>query len=125
MLEQYLHGKSKEYGGNLSVRFPKKKPVKPLMIHGHDEVCLNQFCTCSRCWQYQDMGTLKPKSNGASLMASGFVCRECGLGMDHGKYFTDTIRDQVNKNRQNKKYECEEAALIVHGTADKLSLIHI
>ena len=117
MLEVYLYGEGKEWGGNLSVMRPKNR--KPLMIHGHDEVCLNQHCTCNRCWHYRDMGTLKPKSNGASLMASGFLSRECGLGMNHGSYFTNEIREEVNEIRKKEKYECEEAALIVNGSVNK------
>ena len=61
MLNQYLdEGQSKEFGGNLSVNFPKNQ--KKLMIHGHDEMCLNQYCTCKRCWKLKGLETLRPRT---------------------------------------------------------------
>ena len=52
-------------------------------------------------------------------MNRGIVLRENGFGINHGKYLTKEVRDEVNKRRKKEKYECEEAAAAVLGKVDK------
>ncbi len=39
--------------------------------------------------------------------------------MNHGRYLTKEVQDEVNKRRKNEKYKCEEAATVVFGKVDK------
>ena len=116
MLDEYVLVENKCYGGNRSFR---TKSIKPKMIHGHDEVAIHQFCFQKKCWYVNGAARLLPKSNGASIMASGFMCRETGLGMSNGDLLTDEIVDKVNKSREGKQYNNSAAAKIVFGKTQK------
>ena len=65
------------------------------MIHGHDEVAIHRFFFQKKCWYVNGAARLLPKNNGASIMASGFMSRETGLGMSHGDLLTEEILDKV------------------------------
>ena len=73
------------------------------MIHGHDEVAIHQFCFQEKCWYVNGAAQLLPKNNGASIMASEFMCRETGLGMSHGDLLTEEILDKINKSRDGNE----------------------
>ena len=52
-------------------------------------------------------------------MASGFMCRETGLGMSHGDLLTEEILDKVNKSREGKQFNDSAAAKTVFGRPQK------
>ena len=116
MYNECVTEKNKGWGGNRSVCHQNKKPI---MLHGHDEVSVKQYSTQSKVWYFEGKAKMLPKSDGATIMNSGIVLRENGFGMNHGKYLTKEVRDEVNKRRKKEKYECEEAAAVVFGKVDK------
>mmetsp|Transcript_26808 Transcript_26808/g.33053 ORF Transcript_26808/g.33053 Transcript_26808/m.33053 type:complete len:391 (+) Transcript_26808:1059-2231(+) len=68
-----------QFGGNLSVRFPKGQ--KPLFIFGQDECIFKQYSFTKKAWILPD-GTrpLIPKDEGMGIMLSSFTSREFGYG---------------------------------------------
>jgi hypothetical protein len=85
------------YGGFFSIRQPPNST--PLIVFGHDEAIMkqNQFTPCA--WTMGD-GTacLIPKMEGAGVMYSLFVSRATGVGF--GSFWTEEIRERVNRRRQ-------------------------
>ena len=96
MLDHYVIEENRCHGGNRSVRSTSSKPK---MIHGHDEVAVQQFCFQKKCWYVNGAARLLPKSNGASIMASGFMSRETGLGMSQGDLLTVVYLYAVSKGK--------------------------
>ena len=71
--------KEKEFGGNLSVRFPEGKQA--IIILGHDECIFKQYHFTNKLWVADDKTRpIIPKDEGAGLMISAFQSQEFGFG---------------------------------------------
>ena len=106
-----------QFGGNLSVRIPRD--TKPLICFGQDECIFKQFIFTAKSWTLPDgQKAIIPKDEGYGIMISAMTSREFGFGMQLSA--EDLVK--INKERENKKYSDEEAAVAVHGNSNKQKL---
>jgi hypothetical protein len=115
LLRELLKGS--KFGGNLSVR--KHKDQLPLIIIGQDECIVNQYLFPGRSWMGPEGQTvLLPKSQGDGVMLSSFVSRDFGWDL----FLSDADLIAINELRAGQDYVESEAAMAVHGKADKRPL---
>jgi hypothetical protein len=107
-----------EYGGWLSKRFPDGEKV--VIQWGQDECAFAQHSYSTSEWVMDDgQRTLRPKSDGFTLMISAFQSREFGFGP---KLLEEEL-NRMNAFRAGKHYKDEEAAKEVNqsGTTEKMN----
>ena len=107
-----------DFGGNLSVR--KKEDEKPIIMIGQDECIFKQFLFTHKYWALSD-GTTPPmpKEEGQGVMLSSFCSREFGYGFP----LTQAQLDHINEYRKGQHYLDVDAAMEIHKTTSKPTLI--
>lgn len=106
-----------KFGGNVSVR--KNQHEKPIMSIGQDECIFKQYTFTPKSWSAPDGSkAIIPKDEGMGIMISAFVSREFGFGMK----ISENDLAVINKARENTQYADSEAAITVHGNANKCPL---
>jgi hypothetical protein len=121
-LFEFVSNENKNFGGDLSCRKPNE--ARPIIFIGQDECVFSQYSFSSKTWKGpKGESKLVPKSEGESLMISGFQSRVFGLGL--GREITNDEHQQINARRnlpEYNEYLSAEAAMELNGTVKKEDL---
>ena len=98
--------KEKEFGSNLSVRFPREE--KLLIISSHDECIFKQYALTKKAWAAPNgQHVLVLKDEGQGIMISAFQSQELGFGIN----LSQEQITEVNCTHHGEKYIDKKAAV--------------
>jgi hypothetical protein len=104
-----------KYGGKTSIRVKLDAHNKASIIFGQDDSVFHQYLLSTRQW-VGPKGELPfvPKSDGAGVMVSAFLCRDFGLGLKINQQQLEEINFY---RRRGKCYKDEGVVMEVFRTS--------